>query len=296
MIDLSTSYLGLQLRNPLIVASSGLTKSAAKIADCEKFGAGAVVVKSIFEEVLAQKDFQIDASAALHTEAYDYLRAQLELQYGPQEYCEMLSEAKRLVSIPVIASVNCVTAKWWISYARQLQEAGADALELNIFKTAIDKKEDAATIEKMYLDILREVTKQVSIPVAVKIGPYFSSLPHFVSRLTDSGALGVVIFNRFTEPDIDIDRLTLTTTFSFSSSYDLFKTLRWTAVLYGQVGCDISAVTGIKSGADVIKLILAGAQTVQIASLFYQQGLDRLRDLLDEVSVWMKAHGFAKLS
>ena len=296
MPDLSTSYMGLKLRNPIIAASSGLTKSAAKIADCEKFGAGAVVIKSVFEEALAQADYQIAESAPYHTEAYDYLRSQLELQYGPREYLDLIAEAKKRVSIPVIASINCISSKWWTEYAGQFQHAGADALELNVFKTATDVQEDGASLEKMYCDIVESVKKQVTIPLAVKIGMYFTALPHFVAQLAKRGASGVVLFNRFTEPDIDLDKLALTTTFSFSTSYDLYKPLRWTALLAGQVGCDISATTGVKSAKDVIKLLLAGASTVQIASLFYQHGIDRLTEMVAELKGWMAAHGFERIA
>ncbi len=276
MPDLSTTYLGLKLKNPVIVAGSGLTKSVDKIVDCEKVGAGAVVVKSIFEEVLAKADYQIASSVPQHPEAYDYLRSQLELQYGAEEYCDLIREAKKRVAIPVIASINCVSAKWWASYARRLEDAGADALELNVFKIAADVNQDCVALEQMYMDILESVKQQTSLPVALKIGTAFTSLPNFVHRLGRNGAAGVVLFNRFTEPDIDIDSLALTTTFSFSSGEELYKPLRWTALLAGRTSCEISAVTGVKSGRDVIKLLLAGAATVQIASLFYQKGLDRL--------------------
>jgi dihydroorotate dehydrogenase (fumarate) len=296
MPDLSTKYMGLTLRNPIIVASSGLTKSVSKIVDCEKSGAGAVVIKSMFEEVLAQADYHIAESAPYHAEAYDYLRSQLELQYGTREYCDLIQEAKKQVSIPVIASINCLSSKWWIDYAGQFQEAGADALELNVFKTATNPQEDSAAIENMYFDIIEGVKKQVSIPVALKIGIYFTALPQFVAQLAKKGADGVVLFNRFTEPDIDVDKLALTTTFSFSTSHEIYKPLRWTALLAGQVGCDISATTGVKSANDVIKLLLAGASTVQIASLLYQKGVDRLAEIVDELRGWMAAHNFERIA
>lgn len=296
MPDLSTKYMGLTLRNPIIAASSGLTKSVSKIVDCEKSGAGAVVIKSVFEEVLAQADYHIAESASIHAEAYDYLRSQLEMQYGPREYCDLIQEAKKQVSIPVIASINCISSKWWIDYAKQFQDAGADALELNVFKTATDTAEDGAAIEKIYFDIIEGVKKQVSIPVALKIGIYFTALPQFVAQLAKKGADGVVLFNRFTEPDIDVDNLALTTTFSFSTSYDIYKPLRWTALLAGNVGCDISATTGVKSANDVIKLLLAGASTVQIASLLYQRGVDRLAEIVAELKAWMAVHHFERIS
>mgnify|MGYP006288840247 CR=1 FL=1 len=296
MPDLSTTYMGLKLKNPIIAASSGITKSVARIVDCEKAGAGAVVIKSVFEEVLAAQDYGIGESATFHTEAYDYMRSQLEMQYGPKEYCDLISEAKAFVDIPVIASINCVSSKWWPNYARQFQDAGADALELNIFKTATRLDETSESLENMYYDIIETVRKQVSIPIALKIGIYFTALPNVAMNLARKGANGLVLFNRFTEPDINIDKLSLTTTFSYSTSYDVYKPLRWTALLAGQIGCDISATTGVKSAKDVIKLLLAGASSVQIASLLYQKGIDSIIDITNELKSWMNDKKFEKIS
>ncbi len=296
MPDLSTTYMGLSLKNPLVVASSGITKSVDKIVDCENAGAGAVVIKSVFEEVLAREDYGIADSAAYHTEAIDYLRSELEMQYGPQEYCDIISDAKAKVDIPVIASINCLSTKWWPNYAQQFEQAGADALELNVFKTATSVNEDGESVENLYFDILKTVKEHVKIPVSLKIGIYFTALPHFAAQLAQKGADGIVLFNRFTEPDIDIDKLSLKTTFTFSTSYDIYKPLRWTALLAGQIGCDIAATTGVKSAKDAIKLLLAGANCVQIASLLYQKGIDSLQDILNEMDAWMKANSFTTIS
>ncbi len=296
MPDLSTTYMGLKLKNPIIAASSGITKSVEKIVDCEKAGVGAVVIKSVFEEVLAAQDYGIGDNATMHTEAYDYMRSQLELQYGPKEYCDLIYEAKSFVDIPVIASINCVSSKWWTNYATQFQDSGADALELNVFRTATRLDETSDSLENMYYDIVEEVKKQVSIPVALKIGMYFTALPNFAATLARKGVNGLVLFNRFTEPDINIDKLALSTTFSFSNSYDIYRPLRWTALLAGQIGCDISATTGAKSAKDVIKLLLAGASTVQVASLLYQKGIDSIVDINNELKSWMKNNKFEKIS
>ncbi|MBN1559419.1 dihydroorotate dehydrogenase-like protein [candidate division KSB1 bacterium] len=296
MPDLSTTYMGLKLRNPIIAASSGITKSAAKIVDCEKAGAGAVVIKSVFEEVLSARDYGLSESVTFHSEAYDYMRSELELQYGPREYCDLINEAKAFVDIPVIASINCVSSKWWTNFAKQFQDAGADALELNIFKTATRLDETSETIEKMYYEIVESVRKQITIPIALKIGVYFTALPNVAATLARKGVNGLVLFNRFTEPDINLDKLTLGTTFSFSTSYDIYKPLRWTALLAGQIGCDISATTGVKSAKDVIKLLLAGASTVQIASLLYQEGIDSIAEISNEILAWMKDKGFEKIA
>ncbi len=295
MPDLSTTYMGLKLKNPIIAASSGLTKSVDKIIDCCNSGVGAVVMKSIFEEVLARQDFGIGDGAAYHTEVYDYLRSELELQYGPQEYLDIIAQAKSKVDIPIIASINCISAKWWPQYAKQFQDAGADAIELNVFKTATDVAQDGQTLENLYYEIIDSVKKQVSIPVALKIGIYFTALPHFAAQLARRGADALVLFNRFTEPDIDINKISLSTTFSFSTSYDLYKPLRWTALLAGKIGCDIAATTGVKNARDVIKLLLAGASAVQVASLLYQKGLDQVDEILKELASWMDDHNFAAI-
>ena len=292
MPDLSTTFMGLNLRNPIIAASSGLTKSVDKIIDCANSGVGAVVMKSLFEEVLAQADFGIGDSASFHTEAYDYMRSERELQYGPRHYLDIISNAKHKVDIPIIASINCVSAKYWPQYAKQIEDAGADALELNVFKTATNIQEDGRAVENMYYEIIENVKKQVSIPVALKIGIYFSALPHFASQLARKGADALVLFNRFTEPDIDINKISITTTFSFSNSFDLYKPLRWTALLAGEIGCDIAGTTGVKSGKDVIKLLLAGASAVQIASLLYQKGINQVEEVLKELAGWMAAKNF----
>ena len=296
MPDLSTSYMGLKLKNPIIAASSGLTKSTQKIMDCYNSGVGAIIMKSVFEEALAQEDYGIAGSTGYHAEAYDYMRSELELQYGTREYLDIISETKAKIDIPLIASVNCVSSKWWPKYAKQFQDAGADALELNVFKTATALGEDSQTLENMYYEIIKNVKQHVSIPVALKIGINFTALPHFVAQLARKGADGVVLFNRFTKPDIDINNLSLKTTFSFSTSFDFYKPLRWTALLAGQVGCDISASTGVKSGKDVIKLLLAGASSVQIASLLYQKGIDQIEEILKELTAWMKTHNFESIS
>ncbi|MBN2410175.1 dihydroorotate dehydrogenase-like protein [candidate division KSB1 bacterium] len=295
MPDLSTQYMKLTLRNPVIISSSGLTKSIDKIKAGEEAGAGAVVLKSLFEEVLAGEDFGIQESVSYHAEAYDYLRSELELQYGSREYLDLIREAKKSVDIPVIASINCVSAKWWPNFAAQIEKSGADALELNVFKTATDITESGNAIEQMYFDILDTVKSKVRIPVSLKIGSYFSALPNFASRLDKLGVDALVLFNRFTEPDIDINKLELKTTFEFSQKYELYKPLRWTALLSGILKCDISATTGIKTAEDVIKLLLAGAATVQLGSVLYKNGFEVIDGMLKEISAWMERHDFQNI-
>jgi dihydroorotate dehydrogenase (fumarate) len=290
MPNLETRYMSLKLKNPIIVASSGLTNSVDKIKACEKAGAGAVVVKSLFEEVLAKEDWGLSQSAPYHPEAHDYLNAELQLQYGPNDYCDLITRAKQSVGIPVIASINCISAKWWGEFASKIENAGADGLELNVFSIPTSIKENGADREKIYYDILETVKKRIKIPVAMKIGRNFTSLPFVISQLDKRGLDAVVMFNRFTEPDIDIHSLKMKTTFSFSKEDEINTLLRWAAIISGQVNCDISATTGIHSAESIIKLILVGTSTVQLASVLYKKGLDIIQKMLSEISDWMKTY------
>jgi len=295
MPNLETKYMGMSLKNPIIAASSGLTRSAQKIQQCEDAGAGAVVVKSLFEEVLAQEDWTAGGAENMHPEAYDYVRSELKMQYAPNDYCDIISDAKNKVKIPVIASINCKSTKWWPDFAKKIESAGADGLELNVYKTAIDTDTDGIVLEKLYYDILDEVKSKVKIPIAMKIGNSFSSIPGFISQLSKRGLDSVVMFNRFAEPDIDIDNLKLKTTFTFSHPDELNRILRWTAIMAGRIKSDISATTGIHNAKAVIKAILAGASTVQLASILYKKGVDHISVMLKEIEEWMTVQKFKKI-
>jgi len=287
MPNLTTKYLNLNLKNPIIIGSSGLTNSADKIAACAKAGAGAVVVKSLFEEVLAAQDWGLENSAGYHPEASEYLHAELQMQYGPNDYCDLITEAKAKTTIPVIGSINCVSTKWWPEFAKKIEVAGADAIELNIFSVPNDVERDSKTIEQLYFDVLDNVKASLGIPVAMKIGRNFTSLPHLIAQLDKRGVDGVVLFNRFTEPDIDIEKLKLKTTFSFSTQDEIHTLLRWVAIISDKVDCDISATTGIHTAEGIIKLLLAGASSVQLASVLYKNGLTVIGRLLTEIESWM---------
>ena len=296
MPNLETKYLRLNLKNPIIVGSSGLTRSAGKIKACEDAGAGAVVIKSLFEETLDDEDLGLDNSTMIHTEAYDYLRAEVNLQYGPNEYCDLIKKAKKDVKIPVIASINCVSPKWWPEFAKKVEAAGADALELNVFPVVNDAVNSSANVEQLYLDILDSVKSIVSIPVAMKISMYFTALPHLSIQLARKGLDGLVMFNRFVEPDIDIETMALKTTFPFSTDDNINHVLRWVALLSGRVNCDLSATTGIHTSEAMIKLMLAGASTVQLASVLYKKGFKVIDELLSDLEKWMKDKKYNKVS
>ncbi|MBN1153447.1 dihydroorotate dehydrogenase-like protein [candidate division KSB1 bacterium] len=294
-MDLSTTYMGLKLRNPIVVASSGLTKTADQIKKCEQAGAGAVVMKSLFEEQIRGEASVIEQTDMMHTEALDYVRAEIDMLYGPHEYVDTIREAKRNLSIPVIASVNCYTSKWWTGYAEQIEAAGADALELNTYVYPYDMEKGSYAIENIYFDILKSVLDHVNIPVSLKVSPYFTSFGNFAEKLDQLGADGLVLFNRFIQPDIDIKSLTSSVKPMFDDPISYTHALRWVALLSGKLNLDIVASGNIRTAEDVVKQLLVGASAIQIASVLYQKGLGVIQDLIDGLQQWMKDENFSSI-
>lgn len=298
MANLKTNYLGLELKNPIIVGSSRLSSTVEKIKDIEANGAGAVVLKSLFEEQIeyeAEKAFADQQGEGFHyQEAADYIKGySRDNKVG--DYLKLIKEAKAAVDIPIIASVNCVSAREWISFARKFEEAGADALELNIFILPSDPNNDGRDNEKVYFEIAEKVKKQVSIPVALKVSYYFSGLAKMFRELSWTGIDGLVLFNRFFSPDIDIENMKVTSSFVFSSKEELAISLRWVAMMSDIVHCDISASTGIHDGKAVIKQLLAGAKATQVTSILYKEGLGRIKEMLNELESWMDKHGYESI-
>ncbi len=294
MADLRTKYMGLSLRNPIIVGSSGLTNSVDMIKEIEKLGAGAVVLKSLFEE---QIRFQVDKSVAQSESIYSYPEAEDYIgnytkETSVSEYLELIRKCKASVSIPVIASINCVSSAEWISFARKIQEAGADAIELNIFVLPSDPKRNSEQNEQVYFDIAMAIIKQVSIPVALKISYYFSSFANTALKLSWTGIKGMVLFNRYFSPDIDIDKFEITSSNVLSSPEEISTSLRWVAMLSDRLHCDIAASTGVHDGAGVIKQLLAGAKAVQITSCLYKKGTGILPEMINFIEGWMDKHEF----
>ncbi len=294
MANLETKYLGLSLKNPILVSSSGLTNSVDKIGKLAEAGVGAVVLKSLFEE---QINHEIN-NAIYKGEGFDYPEA-LDYVKGytrdnsVADYLRLIKESKAKYDIPVIASINCFSSNEWVDFAQQIQEAGADAIELNVFVVNTDKNCDSGTYEQLYIDVVSYVSKVVSIPVSVKLGLYFSNLVNVVNRLSVSGAKGVVLFNRFYEPDIDIEKMLMTSADVLSSSSDMGRTLRWVAIMADKVkNIDISASTGVHDGAAVIKQLLAGAVTVQTCSSVYKNGPKVITEMKENLKAWMDAKGF----
>ncbi|HEX2936997.1 MAG TPA: dihydroorotate dehydrogenase-like protein [Bacteroidales bacterium] len=296
-MNLSTTYSGLHLKNPIIAASSGLTDSVEKIIDLEKQGAAAVVLKSLFEEeIIAEMDSKMKQMAStgfIYPETLDYYdKPENDEEESALKYLKLIKDAKAAVNIPIIASINCVSSKNWTYFPRQIEEAGADALELNLFVLPTDFSRESADNENVYFEIICEVLKHVKIPVSIKISFYFSNLGSMVQRLARTGIKGIVLFNRFYSPDIDIDKMQVTSGFVLSNPAELALSLRWTAIMSDRINCDIAASTGVHSGEDMIKQLLAGAKAVQIASTLYKNYAGQIETMLNELKEWMQSKEF----
>ncbi len=294
MANLSTEYLGLHLRNPIIVGSCGLTGSVKGVQQLEESGAGAVVLKSIFEEEVAleYKDVLAEMVArGYDIEAYEHYDQQLR---GDKlsSYTTLISSCKRAVSIPVIASVNCMYSHEWVSFAREIQSAGADALELNMFFMPSDLERNAQEQEQNYFDVIAKVRQQVTIPIALKMGYHFSNLGRMIIKLSETGVAGLVLFNRFYTPDFDTESFRVVSRNVLSTPSELGISLRWVAMMADRVSCDLAASTGVHDGEAVVKQLLAGAHAVQVVSTLYRNGREHLQTMLQEVDQWMTRHGF----
>jgi dihydroorotate dehydrogenase (fumarate) len=298
MVDLSTQYLGMTLKNPVIAGSSGLTNSVKNIRDFEANGAGAVVLKSIFEEEIAfeYEDILKEASEeGVNLDQFDYYDFQIKGE-KLDKYTTLIEESKKSVSIPVIASINCVYSHEWTSFAKQLQTAGADALELNMFFLPTEFDRTTEEKEKAYFQIIEKVQKEITIPIALKISYYFSNLGPMIQKLSETGIAGLVLFNRFYSPDFDIDKMEVVSSNVFSSPSDLPISLRWIAIMAERVDCDLAASTGVHDGAALIKQILAGADAVQVASTLYKNGKGQIAEMLKTLEEWMEKKGFSRLA
>ena len=291
MIDLSTNFAGLSMKSPIIVSSSGLTSSVNRIKKVAAAGAGAVVLKSLFEE---QINYEVGNISDGHDypEAGDYIRTYAR-ENSLGEYLSSIREAKEAVDIPVIASINCVSASEWIDFANKIQEAGADALELNIYFLPINKEKDPREYEKTYLHLVSEVKKRTSLPLIIKLGNGFSNITWMVNQLYQRGAAAVVLFNRFYAPDINTDDLSFGSAEVLSTPAELRNSLRWIGIVSSQVDqLDLAASTGVHSGMAVVKQILAGAMAVQICSVLYRNGLDYIKDMTVEMLKWMEKNQY----
>lgn len=288
MANLSVNYMGFQLKNPIIASSSGLTDSVEKIVELEKHGVAAVVLKSLFEEqILMDVDSQrMNNIFDSYSEAEGYI-AYYTRRNALNSYIELIDNAKQNTSIPIIASINCTSAEQWIDFAGDVQAAGSDALELNVFILPSDPTVHGRTIEQIYLDIATNVSKSVSIPVALKVHHYFSGMANFMTELSNTGIKSLVLFNRFYQTDVDLEKMKISSGHIFSTPEDNTMVKRWLSILSGRVNCDLAASTGIHNAETALKNLLLGANAVQLASVVYQKGPSAITGMLDEMDRWL---------
>ncbi|MCP4399802.1 MAG: dihydroorotate dehydrogenase-like protein [bacterium] len=295
-MDLSTTYLGLTLKNPIVVGSCGLTKTVEQIKACEQAGAGALVMKSLFEEQIREAEAELEHNLSMHPEVMGYLQADLDMRYGSEQYTETIVKAKNEVDIPVIASVNCYTSKWWVDYAKKIEHAGADALELNVYVMPSDFSKSAKDIEDVYVEIVKTVKAHLKIPVALKLSPHFTAFGNFAMRLEKYGVDGLVLFNRFVQPDINLADISTTVKPSFNDPVGFGQSLRWIALLSAHLELDLAASGGARGETEVIKQLLAGASVVQLVSVLYAKGLDKIQQILTGLEGWMEKKHFSAVT
>ncbi len=296
-MDMKTTYLGFELANPVIVGASPMVGSPADARRLEDAGAAALVLHSLFEEEIL-REVGAHMAAEAHTESFAEAMSYLPdtgYHLGPDKYLELVAGVKQAVGIPVIGSLNGSTPGGWTTYARKIQDAGADAIELNIYLVATNPKESGQQVEDKTLEIVRAVTSEVTIPVAVKLSPYFSSFVHLATRLEEAGAAGVVLFNRFYQPDIDIEELTVTPNLRLSTSDELRLRVRELALLSGRVGLSLAATGGAHSAVDILKAVMAGAHAVQMVSALLIHGAEHVTRTLQAIEFWLEEHEYESL-
>jgi dihydroorotate dehydrogenase (fumarate) len=298
-MDLTTSYLGLTLRTPLVASASPLCEDIGNIRRMEDAGAGAVVLHSLFEEQITLESHYLDRylshGAESFAESLSYFPDMTGYNLGPEGYLEHIRRAKAAVSIPIIGSLNGVSTGGWIDYARKMEEAGADALELNLYYIPTDPEMSGADVELMYVDLVRDVTESVGIPVAVKLGHAFSALANLARRLDRAGARGLVLFNRFYQPDFDLERLQVVPRLTLSSPYELLLRLHWVAILHGHVAADLAVTGGVHTAQDVLKAMMAGARVGMMTSALLRHGIELLRLVRANLMAWMEAHEYESI-
>ncbi len=299
-MDLTTTYLGLKLAHPLMAGSSPLSADLDKVRRLEDAGAAAIVMPSLFEEQITMEQAASlaheDAHAESFAEATTYFPRPEGYRLGPDDYLALLAKVKAAVKVPVIASLNGVTRGGWLAYAKQMQQAGADALELNIYFVPTDPAVTGEQVEGTAVEMVQEIKKNVSIPVAVKLASFYSSLPHFAHRLETAGADGLVLFNRFYQPDIDVEELEVQRTLALSTSAELNLRLRWLAILSGRLRASLAVSGGVHDTADVVKAVMAGADAVQVVSALLQKGPTHLKALREGLVQWLEQHEYESLA
>ncbi len=291
-MDITTSYLGFKLKSPIVPSAGPLSEDVSKIKEMEDAGAGAAVIYSLFEEQLEHDELELDhhtsTPAESFAEATSYFPEPFEYKLGPEEYLEHIRKAKDAVDIPIIASLNGKSLGGWIDYAKKIEEAGADALELNIYELATDIDKKCEEVEKKYIHIVRRVRSEIKIPIAVKMHPFFSSVANMANELSKAGANGLVLFNRFYQPDINLETLEVEPNVLLSTPMAMRLPLRWIAVLHGRIKADLAATSGIYSEEDVIKMIMAGANVTQVLSCLLKFGIGHIADIIAKMEKWME--------
>ena len=296
MVDLSTTYLGLPLKNPLVASASPLSKKADRVRRLEDAGVSAVVMYSLFEEQITNESLALDYFLSRGTESFaeaiTYFPEMDHYNVGPESYLELIQKLKASVDIPIIASLNGISTGGWIDYAKRMEEAGADAIELNIYYISTDPKVTSQELEQAHVDLVSDIRKQVNVPLAVKLSPFFSTLPNLANHLAKAGANGLVLFNRFIQPDLDIETLEVVPTVHLSTSDELRLPLRWVAILYGKVKADLALTGGVHTAQDLIKSVMAGANVTMLASELIAKGPERASEILEEMTNWMETYQY----
>lgn len=299
MIDLSTDYLGLHLKNPIVVSSSPLQREIDNIRRMEDAGAAAVVLHSLFEEQITLESEELDRSLNQGTESFaeslNYLPDLDKYNLGPEPYLEHIAKAKKSVGIPIIASVNGVSTGGWTRYAKMMESAGADAIELNIYYMPTDPEVGGASVEDRYCDVVTQVKRLIHVPLAVKLSPFFSSIPNAMHKLEGAGADGLVLFNRFYQPDIDLETLEITPHLDLSSSQELRLRLNWVAILYGHLHADMAITGGVHTADDVLKSMMVGARVAMMTSALLEHGISHIGNTLRDLLSWMEKHEYESI-
>jgi dihydroorotate dehydrogenase (fumarate) len=299
MPDLTTTYLGLALKNPLVASASPLSKKLDLVRRLEDAGASAIVTYSLFEEQINHEshelDYYLNRGTDSYSESLSYFPDLDTYNLGPESYLEHIARMKQIVDIPVIASLNGVSMGGWLDYARKIEQAGADALELNIYTLATDPEWTSQDIEASYVELVSEVRSAVDIPISLKLTPFFTALPNVAKRCVQAGANGLVLFNRVYQPDFDLEALEVMPHLELSTARELYLPLRWTALLYGRIDADFALTSGVHSAQDVLKAMMAGASVVMLASSLLTNGIKRLTSLRDELHQWMEEHEYESI-
>jgi dihydroorotate dehydrogenase (fumarate) len=298
-MDLSTTYLGLKLRTPLVVSASPLSEELDDIKRMEDAGASAIVLYSLFEEQLTRDSLELDYHLTQHSESYaeslSYFPEPWDFHLGPEDYLEHIRRAKEAVKIPIIASLNGTTPGGWTGFAKALEEAGADALELNLYSIPTDPRMPGVEIEHGYLDIVEMIKPHINIPMAVKLSPFFSNLSHMARRFAEEGADGLVLFNRFYQPDINFEELEIQPNIILSTPQALRLPMRWIAILYGRISASLAATSGIHTARDILKMLLVGADVTMLCSVLFRHGIDTIRSLESDLINLMNEREFASV-